>query len=98
MNPILNKLGIVGMLLLIARPAALSQGFVNLDFSAASLRGYTSGEYVPTTSAIPGWMGYTGSNIQTSVLYNNLTSGEAAIALLGTNSPSVQPIPGNAIP
>ena len=83
------------MSLFVAVGNGFSQGFLNLGFNSAQLSGYTSGEYVPATSAIPGWLGYIGTNPQTTVLYNDLTIGEAAIAILGTNSPSVSPIPGN---
>jgi hypothetical protein len=74
------------------------QGFVNLDFNAANLSPYgAGGSFVPAADAIPGWTGYLGSSQQTTILYNNLTTGEAAIAILGTNNTlGVSPIPGNA--
>lgn len=74
------------------------QGFLNLDFQEANLSTYgTGGGFVPATNAIPGWIAYVGGIQQTTVLYNNLTTGEAAVALLGTNNIiGINPIPGNS--
>lgn len=87
----------VGVLLAISREA-FGQGFVNLDFNGANLSAYgAGGSFVPATDAIPGWTGYLGSSQQTTVLYNNLTIGEAAIAIIGANDPDAAyfVIPGN---
>jgi hypothetical protein len=76
--------------------SGLAQGFMNLDFASANLSAYgTGGGFVPATDAIPDWTIFVGGIQQTSVLYNNLTVGEAAIAILGKNSSVGQVIPGN---
>jgi hypothetical protein len=83
----LNLFICVAVLFAILREAS-GQEFVNLNFYEANLSAYgAGGSFVPATNAIPGWTGYLGSNQETSVLYNNLTIGEAAIAIIGTNDP-----------
>ena len=84
-------------MLLLCR-SALAQGFVNLDFESADLSAYGAGPaQVPIADAIPGWTGYLGNNLQTSVLYNSLDIGSANLAILGTNnSLGIGTIPGNS--
>src|SRR5262245_34159592 len=62
--------------------------FQNLDFESANLSPIPPGQFggfVPSTSAIPNWVGYLGSNQVAQVLQNNLTFGAASIDILGPN-------------
>jgi hypothetical protein len=85
---------ITPLLLLIGTLLGFPQVFTNLDFSSANIpSGTPQGSMVPASEAIPGWIGYLGNTQQTSVLYDNLFIGSAAIAILDTNWGGV--IPGN---
>ena len=62
------------------------QNFADLGFEQASLSPVPSGQYggfVPIASALPGWIGYLGTNQVTQVLQNNYTLGSASIDILG---------------
>jgi hypothetical protein len=74
--------------------SGISQDFVNLDFNSANIPIGTSPSFVPISEAIPGWTAYLGNNQQTSVVYDDLAIGSAAIAILDSNSPVPGP-PGN---
>jgi PEP-CTERM motif len=84
------------ILLLLGMRSGFSQGFLNLNFNSANIpAGTTSGSTVPISEAIPDWTAYLGADQQTSVLYDDLAIGSAAIALLDSNSPAPGLIPGN---
>ena len=68
------------------------QGFVNLDFEAANVSAFPPGT-VPRGLGLPGWAAYISGTPQTTILYDNATLGEAAIALQGPNG-FFQPIQG----
>jgi hypothetical protein len=60
--------------------------FQNMDFESANLSPIAAGQvggYVPVTNALPGWSAYLGDAETTQVLHNNLTTGTAAIDILG---------------
>ena len=66
---------------------AYAQGtFRNLDFELSQVPTSTSpGAFVPASQALPLWTVYVGGNQQSTVLYNDLTAGRAAVALLSSD-------------
>jgi hypothetical protein len=87
---------IILILVLIGTRFGFSQSFINLDFNSANIpTGTSSGSTISSLDAIPGWTAYLGNNQQTSVLYDSLDIGSAAIAILDANSPVGGLIPGN---
>jgi hypothetical protein len=66
--------------------AAWSQEFVNLDFEHPITPLTPINSRVPTTDALPGWTAYTYGNPQTSIVYNTLSLGAAAVSLQGPGS------------
>jgi hypothetical protein len=80
----------------------LSQGFLNLSFESANPSGYVPGNNLPTSVAFPGWTAYyssaSGTNIASTVYYDSVSAGGAAILLEDSNAPSgggPLPIQGN---
>lgn len=77
------------ILILILRQNAGAQGFANLNFENATFVIDPSGAFYPysvyASNAIPGWTAYISGIPQTDVLSNNITLGDAAISLQGTN-------------
>lgn len=65
--------------------SALAQGFVNLDFEAANVSGYSAGP-VPTEDAIPGWTAYIGTTVQSDINYNTLSLGAPSVAIFSTTA------------
>ena len=68
------------------------QDFVNLDFEDAHLSGYSPGGNVPVADAFPGWSASfsnptTGTVEASSVWYDGLSLGGAAISINDTNGP-----------
>ncbi len=62
--------------------------FQNLDFESAALPVIPpgqSGGRVAITAALPGWRGYIGTNEIATVRHNDLSIGQAALAILGPN-------------
>lgn len=80
----ITKYQVLIVLYMILCHAVQAQGFVNLDFEAANLSGYGAGP-VPTSNAIPGWAAYIGTNVQTDIVYNELSLGAPSVAIFGTN-------------
>ena len=75
-------------LVTIVQHAAHSQSFTNLDFEAANVPILAPGEpggLVPVGLAMPGWNAYFGGQQAPVVLYNQLTLGSSAVALIGPN-------------
>ncbi len=84
------------MTLFIAGGNCFAQGFINLNFEAANISGYSSPSFIPTNNAIPGWTAYYGSALQSTIPYNTLALDAAAVDLEGTNSLyGPNPIQGN---
>jgi hypothetical protein len=73
-----------------------SQSFLNLNFNAANIpNGTAAGSMIPITDAIPDWTAELGGSPIASVLYDDLSTGLAAIAIIDTNGPAPFLIPGN---
>src|SRR5258705_2126322 len=93
------KNGVLIILALIFRQNGDAQGFLNLNFEAANVSGYSSGDYFPIGSALPGWSGfYTSSDgtiPATHVWYNGISLGGAAISIIDANAPVFRPIQGS---
>jgi uncharacterized repeat protein (TIGR03803 family) len=68
--------------------------FQNLDFEAATISQTQSPGMVNTTDALPNWNVYYGSNQQTQMVFNAVTSGVPQVVLLGTNGISQTNIEG----
>lgn len=74
----------------------LAQGsFQNLDFESPLAPLVPVNGLLPTSSAIPGWVGWLGDSPHAVALYNNLTIGTAAIALEGPGFPDWGIVEGN---
>lgn len=90
----MKKLAIIVFLFAIR---ALGQGtFQNLDFESANVSAFPRGS-VPIANAMPGWVGYLGVISTSTVFYDDVSIGGAAISLQSTNSilaPNVSPIAG----
>jgi len=77
-------------LLLLCR-SGHAQGFVNLNFEAANLAGFSPGSLVPATNAFPGWA----INAGAGIVYDNFSLSGGSITICDTNPPtSFQPIKG----
>jgi hypothetical protein len=63
-----------------------SQGLLNLNFESANTSGYSSGSFIPTNNAVPGWTAYYGSLLQSTIPYNTIALDAASVDLEGTNS------------
>jgi hypothetical protein len=80
------------LLLLGGIHAGVAQGFVNLNFESANLSGYPAGDMaVPISAAFPGWSAFsintrTVTNTATTVWYDALSEGGAAISINDTNT------------
>jgi hypothetical protein len=79
--------------------SACAQGtFVNLNFESANLPILFPGQYggqVPVTNALPGWQAFLGTDLQSTVWYNEATIGSAAVWVVGPNFEFWSPIEGN---
>src|ERR1035438_350587 len=75
-----TKIALVALLLAGIGFAALAQNFTNLDFEAATM------PPVSFSSALPGWTGYNGTNLQTSVNYDWECLDSACMAILDTGA------------
>jgi hypothetical protein len=71
---------------------AIAQSFYNLDFESASVTPPGPGS-VPFSSALPGWTGYCGTNVQTYVNYNQEWLDTAGTSLFDGNC-TVEPVQG----
>jgi hypothetical protein len=85
------------MLLTLSAPLITrAQGtFQNLDFESANLTPVPAGhfgEFVPITSALPGWTGYLGSDQTVQVLQNSYALGTATIDIWGPQPSSTLPV------
>ena len=73
--------------MLLAGPCSISaQGFVNLNFEAATLATNGAPSFVSTSVGLPGWTALIGGVSQSSILYNNGTLGSSAVAILGNGN------------
>jgi len=76
-----------------------AQGFVNLNFEAANVSGYSPGDSsVPVASALPGWsaayVNATNTISASDVWYDGISLGGAIISVIDSNSPAFSPIQG----
>jgi hypothetical protein len=86
---------IVGIVLLVAEHGYSQGTFVNLNFENPIPPLNPDADFsVPIANALPGWVGYIGTNQTDRVVYNTISLGEAAISLQSATS-SHQPIEGN---
>ncbi len=80
------------ILLLLGRQHSYSQdSFVNLDFESTTLAPDGSPSTVATTVGLPGWTAVIGGVSQSTILYNDVTLGNASIAILGSGN-SLSPV------
>lgn len=67
------------------------QSFQNLDFEAAhnipSFAGNVHPWSMPASNALPGWTCYVGSNLQTTVWYDDLALDGAGLGIINSTSP-----------
>jgi hypothetical protein len=82
---IIRKIGLVAFLVAGMGLSPSAQAFANLDFESASVTSPGPGQ-VPFSSALPGWTGYCGTNIQAMVNYNTAYLDTAGISLFNSNS------------
>ncbi len=82
---------IVTSFLLVSKFDGFAQGFVNLNFESTTLASNGTPSTVATTVGLPGWSASIGGVSQSTILYNNGTLGNSAIAIQGYNvfSPSI---------
>ena len=83
----------ISILLLAICQNGWGQGFLNLNFESANPSGYIPGNNnLPTGAAFPGWTAYyssaSGTNIASTVYYDSVSAGGAAIFLEDSNAPS----------
>ena len=83
----------ISILLLAICQNGWGQGFLNLNFESANPSGYIPGNHnLPTGAAFPGWTAYyssaSGTNIASTVYYDSVSAGGAAIFLEDSNAPS----------
>ncbi|HVU07400.1 MAG TPA: hypothetical protein VHG89_02525 [Verrucomicrobiae bacterium] len=67
-------------------PVVTGQSFVNLDFEQANVSGYSPGDSVPASDAIPGWTAYTNGAVLENITYDT----GFGVAIEGTNGITVQ--------
>ena len=92
----------ISILLLAICQNGWAQDFLNLNFEAANPSGYVPGNNLPTSAAFPSWTAYYsgagGTNLASTVYYDRVSAGGAAIFLEDTNAPAgggPLPIQGN---
>jgi hypothetical protein len=77
----------VGLSVLLASGNAMSQGiFQNLDFEHPITPLTPVNFQVPTSDGMPEWTAYTYGNPQSTIVYNTLSLGAAAVSLQGPGS------------
>ena len=81
MKTIINKIVLIGLLVLLVR-VGNSQGYVNLNFESANLTGYSPGGIVPATNAFPGWVVFA-----VYIPYDDFSLSGESISIMDTNSP-----------
>lgn len=91
MNVNIVKNAIAVVFLLFGNQLGISQGFMNLNFEAASISGSTQpGSLVPISSALPGWSGFyllpSGPVQATQVAYDTISLGGFAISVNDANT------------
>lgn len=71
-------------------PGGCQGTFQNLDFESAfnlpTPNPASSAVFVPFTNALPGWVGYVGTNIQSQAMYNGISLGGALVSLVTSNT------------
>jgi len=77
-----------------------AQNFINLNFEAANVGGYSPDTLVPITAALPGWTGYYDSTTfglepTTQVGYDGISLGAAVISVIDKNAPVFGPLQEN---
>lgn len=72
---------LVAVFIFTVKPFSQAQGYVNLDFESPILPLVPVFSEVPAANAIPGWKPYVGGVAVSSVLYNTVTLGSAAVCL-----------------
>jgi hypothetical protein len=90
---IVNTILFIAFLALVQNGEA--QGFVNLDFEAATVSQTQAPGNVSASDALPDWNAYYGGNQQTQIGFNAVNSGIAQVALLGTNGVGETSIEGS---
>jgi len=99
MKAIINVTSTISVLTFLAVSLSINaQGiFQNLNFEAANVSGYSPGNFVPISSALPGWSAYFTSGTttypQTQVNYDGISTGANGISLVDANAG--RPIQGN---
>jgi hypothetical protein len=90
MKTILKRIGLAGAFALLGWEGK-SQGFVNLNFESTTLASNGTPSTVATTVGLPGWDATIGGVSQSTILYNNGTLGNSAVAIQGYNvfSPTI---------
>ena len=83
-----GKITVIIVLLSFAGPG-FSQGFVNLDFESAMVRGYTPNSQITATNAFPGW-----TLSDPPAIYDGISLGGPFISVWDTNSSGTFPIQG----
>lgn len=86
---------ILVLLLLAICQMGNAQGFINLNFESTTLITNGSPGTVSTTIGLPDWNAFIGGISQSTILYNNGTLGNSAIAILGYGNPLNPVIAGN---
>ena len=94
MKTILKKIGLVGLVALLGWEGK-PQGFVNLNFESTTLVSNGAPITVATTVALPGWNVFIGGIPQSTILYNNGTLGDSAVAIQGYANSLTPVIAGN---
>ncbi len=87
------QIGILHPLIIAAALPATSFGqstFQNLDFELANIQPGQLPGLVSATDAIPGWTPYIGTNQGSGVLFDQLSTGAAAIVLLDARGGSIE--------
>jgi hypothetical protein len=75
------------ILLLVGKQFGFSQAFVNLDFENATIAPTSPPGFYPVTTALPGWTVSIGTNQQTEMGYQTVSTGQTFVSLLGANGP-----------
>jgi PEP-CTERM motif len=90
--------GVLALAVTLAPQIVRAQAFTNLGFESANVSGYSPGNYMPVSAALPGWAAYYGTSNNPTydgapVFYDGLSLGGALVVLEVTNAPSGIPLP-----
>jgi len=80
----IRAISVIIALLLLGSRHSLGQDFVNLNFASATIVPVAGATYgrVEFAAAFPGWTGYTGTNIATLALYDNIFLDSSGIGII----------------